>query len=118
MKKTPLDSIIDMIEAIDHVYEFMEGIDPKDLHTDLKTYYAVIRCFSILGEAVNRIDPDFRNVHSEIPWNKIKGLRNIIVHDYDTIHVEIIRKIMTEDFPPLEIQLEAIRQELLKDETP
>jgi uncharacterized protein with HEPN domain len=118
MKKTPLDSIVDMIESIDHVYEFMEGIDPQELHTDLKTDYAVLRCFSILGEAISRIDPEFRAIHSEIPWNKIKGLRNIIVHDYDAIHVEMIRKILNYDFPPLKIQLEAIKQELLKDETP
>src|SRR5438132_1339209 len=112
MKRTPLDSIIDMIEAIDHVYEFMEGVDIKNLSDDLKTYYAVLRCFSILGEATNRIDPAYRGIHPEVPWSKITGLRNIIIHDYDTIHVGIIKKIMSDDFPPLKSQLEAIKQEL------
>lgn len=72
-----------MIESIDHVYEFMEGVDANHLRQDLKTYYAVLRCFSILGEAINRIDPAYRNHHPDIPWSKIIGLRNIIIHDYE-----------------------------------
>jgi uncharacterized protein with HEPN domain len=50
--------------------------------SDDKTIDAVVRNFEIIGEAANRIDSDFRIMNSEIEWNRIRGFRNRIVHDY------------------------------------
>lgn len=51
---------------------------------------AVVRNFEIIGEAANRIDPDFRDENPEIEWIRIRGLRNRIVHDYFGIDYEIV----------------------------
>jgi uncharacterized protein with HEPN domain len=61
---------------------------------DDKTIDAVVRNFEIIGEAANRIDPDFRNLHTEIEWNRIRGFRNRIIHDYFGIDYEIVWEII------------------------
>jgi len=61
---------------------------------DLKTKHAVERNFSIIGEAVARIDKPFRDKYPPVDWREVKDFRNIIVHDYfgidDTIVWDII----------------------------
>ncbi len=58
---------------------------------------AVIRNFEIIGEAANRIDPDFRTKNPEIEWTRIRGFRNRIVHDYFGIDYEIVWSVI-EDY--------------------
>ncbi|MBA7514059.1 hypothetical protein ES705_06083 [subsurface metagenome] len=58
---------------------------------------AVIRNFEIIGEAANKIDPDFRTKNPEIEWTRIRGFRNRIVHDYFGIDYEIIWSVI-EDY--------------------
>ncbi len=48
---------------------------------DTKTIDAVVRNFSIIGEAANKIPADFRDLHNEIEWQRIRGFRNRIVHE-------------------------------------
>jgi uncharacterized protein with HEPN domain len=55
---------------------------------------AVVRNFEIIGEAANRIDSDFRDKYPEIEWNRIRGFRNRIVHDYFGIDYEIVWEII------------------------
>ena len=61
---------------------------------DDKTIDAVVRNFEIIGEAANRIDPDFRDNNPEIEWKRIRGFRNRIVHDYFGIDYEIVWSIV------------------------
>jgi uncharacterized protein with HEPN domain len=55
---------------------------------------AVIRNFEVIGEAANRIDPDFRDKNPEIEWKRIRGFRNRIVHEYFGIDYEIVWEII------------------------
>ncbi len=75
---------------------------------DDKTIDAVVRNFEIIGEAANRIDPDFRIVNSEIEWNRIRGFRNRIVHDYFGIDYEIVWTIIENDLDNLIEQIESV----------
>ena len=44
--------------------------------------------FYKLGELTAHLSDDFKNCYSEIPWNKIKGLRNVVAHDYGSLNIE------------------------------
>jgi len=72
----------DIIEAIGNIKDFVKDISFDTYQTDLKTKYAVERNFSIIGEAVARIDKPFRDSHPNINWRQIKDFRNFIIHDY------------------------------------
>ena len=73
-----------------------------------KTLDAVVRNFEIIGEAANRIDPDFRIINPEIEWNRIRGFRNRIVHDYFGIDYEIVWAIIENDLKSLIEQIEEL----------
>ena len=61
---------------------------------DDKTIDAVVRNFEIIGEAANRIDPDFRTENPKIEWKRIRGFRNRIIHEYFGIDYEIVWSIV------------------------
>lgn len=80
----------DMLYASIKIKQYTEGYDFDAFINDEKTIDAVIRNFEIIGEATNRINLEFRQSHPEIEWNRIRGFRNRIVHDYFGIDNEIV----------------------------
>jgi uncharacterized protein with HEPN domain len=62
----------------------------------------------VLGETAKRVSPDFRDAHPEIPWRKIMGLRNVVVHEYFHVDVRRAWKIASRDIPELINALEPL----------
>jgi uncharacterized protein with HEPN domain len=79
-----------MLQSAQKIKRYTKGLDFDLFLSDDKTSDAVIRNFEIIGEAANRIDPDFRNKNPDIEWRRIRGFRNRIVHDYFGIDYEIV----------------------------
>tara|TARA_Y100001933_G_scaffold173910_1_gene172337 strand:+ start:307 stop:534 length:228 start_codon:yes stop_codon:yes gene_type:complete len=69
---------------------------------------AVARNFEIIGEAANRIDPDFKTSNPQIEWPRIIGFRNRIIHEYFGIDYEIMWTIIDENITELIDQLEQL----------
>jgi uncharacterized protein with HEPN domain len=68
----------------------------------------VVRNLEVLGEAARQIPDEFAAGHPDVPWRKITGLRNRIVHDYFGLDLEIIWQIVRNDLPSLRATLEKI----------
>lgn len=79
-----------------------------DLDTDRKLNLALVRLLEIVGEAASRVPAAERERYSEIPWLDIVGLRNRVIHGYDSVDFDILWRIVREDFPPLIQALEAV----------
>jgi uncharacterized protein with HEPN domain len=62
---------------------------------------AVVRLLEIVGEAAARLTPELRDRHPEVPWPLIVGLRNRLIHGYDTVHFVIHWVILAHDLAPL-----------------
>ncbi len=84
----------DMLQAASKIKRYTKELDYDSFLSEDKTIDAVIRNFEIIGEAANRIDPDFRELNSEIEWKRLRGFRNRIVHDYFGIDYEIVWNII------------------------
>jgi uncharacterized protein with HEPN domain len=69
---------------------------------------AVLRNLEILGEAAKRLDPAFRDAHQEVPWRKIAGLRDVLIHNYPGVDLQAVWLISQEDVPAVKKQLAAI----------
>lgn len=63
---------------------------------------AIVLCILQIGELVTHFTDEFRAEYTEIKWNEVKGLRNIIAHRYGTVNPEQIWKIIQDDIPVLE----------------
>lgn len=72
---------------------------------------AVIRNLEIIGEALNHIDPQVREVHPTIPWRKIIALRNTLIHAYFGVDLELVWKIVEKDIPELKREIKVFVNE-------
>jgi uncharacterized protein with HEPN domain len=79
-----------MLESALKIKRYVEGMDYESFISDEKTVDAVVRNFEIIGEAANRIDPDFKIRYPELEWKRIRGFRNRIIHEYFEIDLEIV----------------------------
>lgn len=84
----------DMLQSALKIKRYVKDLDFDTFIADEKTVDAVVRNFEIIGEASNRIDTDFKDSNPEIEWNRIRGFRNRIVHDYFGIDYEIVWSII------------------------
>jgi uncharacterized protein with HEPN domain len=91
----------DMLDSAIKIKKYTELLDFQGFIKDDKTIDAVVRNLEIIGEAANRIDLDFKAMNPDIEWNRIKGLRNRIVHDYFGIDYEIVWSIVVNDLDDL-----------------
>ena len=98
----------DMRKACDKVIRFTQQITREQFVADDKTFDAVMRDLEIIGEASKHIPPEVRTQHPDIDWHKIAGLRDVVVHEYFGIDVEIIWDIVTCEVPVLLQQLNRI----------
>ena len=77
----------------------------KEAISDPMVLDAVCRNLEILGEAAKRVDPEFRAAHPEIPWRKMAGARDILIHAYEETDPEIVWDIVENDIPALLLQV-------------
>lgn len=80
----------DILESAEKIISYTQGLAYEDFIEDSKTIDAVIRNFEIIGEAANRLPDEVKEVHTEIDWYKIRGMRNRIVHNYFGLDYKII----------------------------
>lgn len=109
MSKRPTDLLLnDIRESIDRIEKYTEGMSLEDFSKDRKTIDAVARNLEIMGEAANRLPDEFKEIHSDVEWYKIVGLRHRIVHEYFGVDLQIIWRILRKDLPELRRSLSQI----------
>ena len=69
--------------------------------------HATVYNIQIIGEAVYRLSTEFKESHTETPWALIEKMRHVLVHDYYRINNDVLWSVITEDLPPLKLQIEA-----------
>jgi hypothetical protein len=97
---------------MEKIARYVIGMDLNSFQQDDRTIDAVVRNLEIIGEAANRLPESFKLQYAEIPWRKIVGLRNRIVHEYFGVDVDIVWSILQGDLPALRPAFEKIREEL------
>jgi len=111
-KREPNLLLEDIIESIQKIKIYTNGLSLDDFLNDDKTIDAVIRNFEIIGEAANRIPDEIRDKFQLINWHRIRGFRNRIVHDYMGIDYEIVWEIIEKDLEELKNRMQEIRDSI------
>jgi len=91
----------DIFEAAKDIHDFVRETTFKEFSLDKKTRYAVERQLLVIGEAAKKVSESYKQKHSEIPWKRMAGLRNILAHEYGEVLVDRIWLIAKENIPPL-----------------
>lgn len=74
--------------------------------------FAVIRALEVIGEAAHRVPPSVRQRYAQVPWRNVIGMRNVLIHGYFGVDVEVIWKTVHESLPPLRAAVEQILADL------
>ena len=90
-----------MVNQARKAQEFTAGLQFADFVADEKTTYAVIRALEIIGEAVRRTSADTLERYPQIPWPRIVGLRNLLIHNYDDVRLQTVWDIVNLYLPHL-----------------
>ena len=101
----------DILEAAGAAREFVTGMGKDELNKDRRTRDAVVRNLEIIGEAVKKLPPQTKRSHPEVEWKKIAGLRDILVHDYFGIDMDIVWDVVQNKLPALTEQVRSILEE-------
>lgn len=72
----------DILEAMESIERFVEGMEFESFQSDDKTTSAVIRKFEIIGEAARNIPDEIKRQHPQVPWKEMAGMRDRLIHAY------------------------------------
>ena len=100
-KRQPSLLIEDIIDSGQKIITYTDGLTFDQFMADSKTVDAVIRNFEIIGEAANWLPKEFKDSHTSIDWNRVRGFRNRIVHDYFGIDYDIVWQIIKTFLPEI-----------------
>jgi uncharacterized protein with HEPN domain len=115
-ERDPVDALEDILHNMALANEFVGAVrTTEELEADPKTLYSVIRALEIVGEATKSVPPSVRALDPAIPWKEMAGMRDKLIHAYETVDVEILLKTVLEDIPTADPRLRELLDQLTKD---
>ncbi len=100
--------LADILEAIANINDFVGAMSLAEFEEDRKTCSAVIHQFQIIGEAVKHISEELIIQHPQISWKDIAGMRNILVHEYFGVDLNLVYETIQHDLPQLKKTVEEL----------
>jgi uncharacterized protein with HEPN domain len=89
------------LESGNAILEFTKDMSFEKFNNDRKTCSAVIRELEIIGEAVGKLPDEVKQKHPDVEWQDIKDFRNLLIHEYFGVDMEIVWKVIQDDLPGL-----------------
>jgi len=107
-ERTDKDLLNDIQEAARRIAAYIAAMPYEAFLGDTKTQDAVVRNLEIIGEATKRFPMSVREQYPEIPWTGMAGMRDRIIHGYDTVDLQIVWDVVKQDIPEIKPQIQQI----------
>ena len=101
----------DILKFCSKIELYIEGLTKEIFEKREMVIDAVLRNLELVGEASNRLTKEFQDKYSIIPWKKLIGLRNIVIHAYSDVDLDIIWDIITKNIPETRKTIQQIYNE-------
>ena len=112
MKRAWRDYVADVLNSIQEVEDFTHGMEYEHFEADRKTVNAVLRSLEVMGEAAKRIPESVRQQYPDIPWKRMTGMRDKLLHEYSGVDLEIVWAVVKTELPPLKPHIEQALRDL------
>jgi uncharacterized protein with HEPN domain len=107
--------VLDMLNAARLAQTFVSGVDKTAFMQDLMRQSAVLRQLEVMGEAAKHVSPSFKAAYPDIPWRQIAGMRDILIHAYNRVDLEIVWTATQVSIPQVIPHLETLISALTND---
>jgi uncharacterized protein with HEPN domain len=108
MKKDEQEYLKHILECLESIEAYTKGIDLVNFLSDEKTQDAVLRKFEVIGEATKQLPQEFRKDLAHISWKDACGMRDMIIHHYFDLDMELIWRTIQEDLPPFKKDIQKL----------
>ncbi len=103
-----LDHVEDILDAMEKAEILLEGVTFDRFEADFRINFAVVRALEIIGEATKRLPKELRQRYPELPWRGMAGMRDRIIHGYDTVDLQIVWDVVRGDIPQIKPRIQQI----------
>ena len=102
----------DIIESCERIIHNVEKVTLKQFQTDINLQDAVIRRFEIIGEAVKKIPEEVRLRYPDIQWRSAAGFRDVLIHDYPEVVIDVVYTTGKEHLPTFRDQIKKVLSDI------
>lgn len=99
------------MDSILLIEEYSQGVSQTDFFKNRPLQDAIIRRLEVIGEAVKNLPMPFRSKYAQIPWKKIAGMRDILIHEYFDVDLVLTWRVVKQELPPIKKRLAEILAE-------
>ena len=108
MKKSPLPYLKHILDKANYLMSRTKWLKREKFAEDEDLQRAFVRSLEIMGEAAKKVPMDFRETYKQVNWKRMAGMRDRLIHEYDTVDYEEVWKVVTKEVPLDKQQLEKI----------
>ena len=105
-----------IVEAVERIRGYVAGMAYTEFVADQHTVDAVLRNFMLIGEAARHVPEPVIARHPDVPWAHMRGMRNVVVHDYERVNLAVVWNTIQTDLPPLAPLLKAVLEGEAREE--